>query len=74
MGKGSCKLEGCDREVVGKGYCARHYKKWRRGDLPKSRYKICTEEGCRKPRSVRAKCADHARKPEAASPGTAPAN
>jgi len=70
MAKGSCKQDGCDREAVGKGYCARHYKKWRRGELPKARYKICTEEGCRKPRSVRAKCADHARKPAAA--GAAP--
>jgi hypothetical protein len=72
MSKGKCKVEGCEREAVGKGYCARHYKKWRRGALPKGRYKICTEEGCRKPRQVRAKCEEHARKPKPeASPAPA---
>jgi hypothetical protein len=62
MPKGSCKLEGCERDVVGKDYCARHYKQWRRGELPKGRYKICTNEGCRKPRSVGSKCEEHGRK------------
>jgi hypothetical protein len=47
MSKGTCKLEGCSSEVVGKGYCSRHYAKWRRGALPKGRYKICTAEACR---------------------------
>jgi hypothetical protein len=44
---------------VGKGYCQRHYKQWRRGELPKGRYKICTAEGCRKPRAIGSKCAEH---------------
>lgn len=61
MSKGTCKLEGCTGTVVGKGYCSRHYAKWRRGELPKGRYKICTAEGCRKPRAVGSKCADHAK-------------
>jgi len=72
MARGTCKFEGCASPVVGKGYCGRHYKQWRRGGLPKARYKICTHEGCRRPRSVRAKCAEHARKPAAdASPAPA---
>ncbi len=65
MPKGNCKHEGCEAPAAGKGYCARHYRKWRRGELPKPRYKICTVEGCRKPRSVRSKCAEHAAKPAA---------
>lgn len=73
MSKGTCKFEGCEREAVGKGYCAGHYKKWRQGALPKARYKICTEEGCRKPRHVRAKCVEHARKPAPAASPAAPA-
>lgn len=73
MPKGTCKFEGCARTVTGKGYCARHYKQWRRGDLPKARYKICSHEGCRKPRQIRAKCAEHARPGtgEAAAPSAA---
>lgn len=62
MSKGSCKQESCERAVVGKGYCDRHYKQWRRGELPKGRYKICTHEACRKPRALGSKCAEHGAK------------
>jgi len=62
MSKGTCKFEVCSRGAVGKGYCARHYKKWRQGTLPKGRYKICTAEGCRRPRARGSKCEEHARK------------
>ena len=72
MAKGTCKFEGCAREATGKGYCARHYKQWRRGELPKARYKICTAEGCRKPRQVRSKCEEHARAAAAAPAAAAP--
>lgn len=44
-----CKIEGCKRPYRAKGYCNVHYNKWRRGGLPKPRYKICTAEDCRKP-------------------------
>jgi hypothetical protein len=59
MSKGTCKFEGCSAAAVGKGYCAKHYQEWRRGGLPKGRYKICTAEGCRKPRAVGSKCQEH---------------
>jgi hypothetical protein len=59
MSKGTCKFEGCSGAVVGKGYCTRHYKRWRQGALPKGRYKICTAEACRKPRASGSKCAEH---------------
>lgn len=62
MAKEPCKMEGCERPAVGKAYCARHYKQWRRGELPKGRYKTCTHEGCRKPRSIGSKCEEHCRK------------
>ena len=62
MAKGTCRIEGCSGAVVGKRYCSRHYKLWRRGKLPKARYKICSEEGCRKARTVRAKCDEHVRR------------
>ncbi len=63
MSKGNCKFESCAREAAGKGYCTRHYKQWRQGKLPKGRYKICTAEGCRKPRAATgSKCEEHAKK------------
>jgi hypothetical protein len=68
MSKGTCKFEGCSRAAVGKSYCARHYKQWRRGDLPKGRYKICTAEGCRKPRAAGSKCEEHAKSKATAEP------
>ncbi len=59
MGRGTCKIEGCRGAVQGKGYCARHYRQWRRGKLPKPRYKTCHAEGCRKPLLRRGLCAEH---------------
>lgn len=72
MSKGTCKFEGCSGPVVGKWYCARHYKQWRRGALPKGRYKTCTAEGCRKPRAIGSKCEEHGSKAKP-SGGEAPA-
>ena len=73
MSKGTCKHEACEKEVVGKGYCARHYKAWRNGELPKGRYKICTHEACRKPRMAQgSKCEEHGRKAAAAPAAETP--
>jgi hypothetical protein len=57
-----CRVEGCKRPYRAKEYCIMHYRLWRHGELPNGRYKICTKEGCKKPRvgpsgSV---CAEHA--------------
>ena len=71
MAKEGCKHEGCERTSVGKGYCERHYKQWRRGELPKARYKICTAEGCRKPRAIGSKCAEHGGKAATATEAAA---
>jgi hypothetical protein len=62
-----CCVEGCKRSHYrAKGYCNVHYKKWRHAELKKARYKICTKEGCKKPRAKGSLCAEHAA-------GTAPA-
>lgn len=71
MSKGTCKFEGCSGATVGKGYCTRHYKKWRQGTLPKGRYKTCTAEACRKPRAVGSKCEEHGKPKTAAAEGAA---
>ena len=51
--KGTCKAKDCEREVVGKGYCRKHYRMWKAGEMPDPRYKICTFEKCRKPRGAK---------------------
>ena len=71
----NCKHKDCSRPAAGgKGYCARHYAAWKRGALPKARYKTCRAEGCRKAVVARGRCAEHVardypgkRKPEAAA-------
>jgi hypothetical protein len=59
-----CSVAGCKRPYRAKGLCVTHYKLWRRNELEghKGRYKICTKEGCRKPREFGSLCAEHAGK------------
>jgi len=57
--KGTCKLDGCEKDVRGKGYCDRHYRAWRRGKLPKPRYSSCNTADCHKPIHLRGVCAEH---------------
>ena len=67
----TCKVEGCKQGVRAKGLCRKHFMGWRRGSLgDHHRYKICSKEGCRKPRAKAGFCAEHAgiKAPEAAAP------
>ncbi len=57
--KGTCKANDCNQEVRAKGYCQRHYRQWRKGKLPKPRYRSCNAEGCHKPRARRGLCTEH---------------
>jgi hypothetical protein len=67
--KGTCKADQCEKEVRAKGYCERHYKLWRRGKMPKPRYKTCNAEGCLKPQEGRGLCAEHLAKARAKGKG-----
>ena len=73
--KGTCKAEKCEKDVRAKGYCDRHYRKWRKGLLAKPRHRTCNEDGCSKPRVRQALCAEHfdKRHSKAAKGGEAPA-
>jgi hypothetical protein len=46
-GKKACGVAGCKRPYRAKGYCFFHYKKWRQGELPHSRYRVCSKAECR---------------------------
>ena len=76
-GKKTCSVAGCKRAYRAKSYCFFHYKKWRQGDLPHSRYRTCSKAECRKPVSKGGLCtthyAEHFKKPDAAAPAAAPA-
>jgi len=57
----TCRAEKCKQAVRAKGYCRKHYMAWRRGDVgDHHRYKICSKEGCRKPRTKGGLCDEHA--------------
>lgn len=46
-GDQACSVAGCKRAYRAKGYCYFHFKKWRQGDLPHSRYRTCSKAECR---------------------------
>jgi hypothetical protein len=74
--KENCKANDCSREVIAKGYCRKHYRLWKAGEMPKARYKTCTFEKCRKPRLHGSLCEEHfnaSRGAAPAAPGAAPA-
>lgn len=39
--KKTCKVKGCKRPYRARGYCTTHYLRWRKGEMPKARYKTC---------------------------------
>jgi hypothetical protein len=58
--KADCRHEGCKQTATGgKGYCARHYTAWKRGKLPKARFKTCQAEACHKRVVGRGRCEEH---------------
>jgi hypothetical protein len=73
--KGSCKAKDCAREAIAKHYCRKHYRLWKAGEMPKSRYKTCTFEKCRKKRFRLSLCEEHykAKTGKGAAPAAAPA-
>jgi hypothetical protein len=66
-----CSIEGCKRPYKAKRYCNVHYRLWRHAaeGFKKGRYKICTKEGCKKPRTKDggSLCAEHKAGGEAAA-------
>jgi len=62
MAKATCSIEGCDGEVIARGWCQKHYSRWytqgnpeatpRRPGVRPLKFKVCTVEGCDNPRNV----------------------
>ena len=70
----TCRAEKCKQPVRAKGYCRKHYFAWRRGEAgDHHRYKVCSKEGCRKPRTKGGLCDEHAGVGAPAAEGAAPA-
>jgi hypothetical protein len=70
----TCRADKCKQAVRAKGYCRKHYMNWRRGSVgDHHRYKICSKEACRKPRTKGGLCDEHAGVAAPAAEGAAPA-
>lgn len=57
-----CQIDGCDGEVVARGWCSKHYCRWKRYGDPlylKRRRRKCIIEGCENWRRSRGYCARH---------------
>jgi len=73
-GELACRAEKCKQPVRAKGYCRKHFIAWRRGEAgDHHRYKVCSKEGCRKPRTKGGLCDEHAGVGAPAAEGAAPA-
>ncbi len=68
MPKATCSIEDCERPVLNRGWCNRHYLRWRRhgrptggGQLrrPAGATERCLADGCERPRRCLAWCAMH---------------
>ena len=69
----TCRADKCKQAVRAKGYCRKHYMNWRRGSVgDHHRYKICSKEACRKPRTKGGLCDEHAGVAAPADAGAAP--
>lgn len=58
-GEKACTANGCKRPYRAKGYCYFHYKKWRQGELPHSRYRVCSKPECRAKATRHGLCDKH---------------
>lgn len=65
MARKICAAPGCAQPMNAKGYCGKHYVRWKKyGDplalraLPK-KYQQCTVDGCDKPQRARGLCGNH---------------
>ena len=58
-GDKKCSVADCKRPYRAKSYCYFHYKKWRQGELPHSRYRICSKPECRTKAARHGLCEKH---------------
>jgi 5-methylcytosine-specific restriction endonuclease McrA len=62
-GRALCSIDGCNKVVHGKGWCAQHYGRWRKHgttrECPRRPATICTIEGCERTAVGRGWCKHH---------------
>jgi hypothetical protein len=53
-----CSVEGCDKPAMTRGWCGKHYQRWRLYGSPVNTG-VCSAEGCDKPAGKEGWCAGH---------------
>lgn len=65
MGKGTCSIEGCTNPTLSRGWCSKHYQRWRaNGDPAKTvavtyNGRACSIDGCEERAECRGWCSMH---------------
>lgn len=66
MAEDTCSIDGCEQTLAARGWCTKHYKRWKKvgdpgpaGKLAKPEPQICEIEKCGRPRWARGWCAMH---------------
>ena len=62
MAKATCSVHGCEKSVMGRGWCSMHYSRWRKHgtlELPRREKQGCSVNGCDRAVAARGWCATH---------------
>lgn len=71
MNQSTCSIDGCEKPVLGRGWCNMHYSRWRRWgsvDHIQKVVRYCTIDGCDKTRVAFGLCSMHHQRKKRGSP------
>lgn len=57
MAQGTCSVDGCERPAISRGWCKKHYERWRKATI--WRRDVCSIDGCDLLVSARGWCVKH---------------
>lgn len=73
MNQSTCSVDGCEKTILGRGWCSMHYSRWRRWGSVHHIQKVvryCTIDGCAKPRAAFGLCSMHHQRKQRGTPNS----